>query len=164
MRTPLTQNGFLFTVKVDNFVVPLGGGKMKRRLMIPSFALLLAFSIFSCKQIPTESSAPNEFTGTWVYQRSEEGLTVMKNSAGLDSNNYGFIIFSDHRFVERKNVGWCGTPPIVYGNYAGKWKKEADNVLNINVGYWGGETSYKMEIVLLASTELKLKLVFNTND
>ena len=48
--------------------------------------------------------------------------------------------------IERKNIGWCGTPPITYGNYDGNWQ-EQESILNINTSYWGGSASYQWGVI-----------------
>ena len=51
----------------------------------------------------------------------------------LDEAFYGFIIGEDGSFTERKNTGWCGTPPITYGNFEGSWTAVSDSLLDIVV-------------------------------
>ena len=46
-------------------------------------------------------------------------------------------------------------------SYEGEWKKLSENLLEITVGYWGGTTSYKIEIVSLSSDELKIQYHYN---
>lgn len=123
--------------------------------------LVIVFALFatSCSQ-PTDSNEDNqtinEIYGTWVLVGYEDSLAILRVSDKLDENQYGFIFHSYGIFIERKNSGWCGTPPISYKNYEGAWNKKSDSLLKINVGYWGGTTSYQMEIVSLNPDELKI--------
>lgn len=120
-------------------------------------ALLFAFA---CNQQPAQPTQPRnsvQFIGTWVYEGYENDLTIMKRSVSLDSSRYGFIIHRDGKFLERKNAGWCGTPPIQYANFAGEWRAQADSVLSIDVDFWGGRESYNMRIVALTERELRFK-------
>ena len=78
----------------------------------------------------------------------------------FDSDNAGIKFNSDKTFIERANSGWCGTPPISYTNYDGTWNAINENTFEINVAYWGGTTNYKIEIVELNDTELKIKRIY----
>lgn len=98
----------------------------------------------------------NDLYGTWVRTGYEENITILRKSEQLNEHEYGFIFCPDGKFVERKNAGWCGTPPITYANFEGEWIKLSESLLDIIVGYWGGTMSYKMEIVSLSSDELKI--------
>jgi hypothetical protein len=122
-------------------------------------AIIFAIFVASCSQ-PTDSDAdnymPNNLYGTWVKAGYEENITILRKSGELDDNQYGFIIRRDGKLTERKNSGYCGTPPITYANYEGEWKKLSDSLLEIAVGYWGGTTSYRMEIVSISYDELKI--------
>lgn len=130
-----------------------------RNFSLTLIAIILAIFVTSCSQ-PTDSDAENyklnDFYGTWVRSGYEESITVLKKSRQLDENQYGLIIRRDGKLIERKNSGYCGTPPITYANYEGEWKKLQDNLLEITVGYWGGTTSYRIEIVSLSYYELKI--------
>jgi hypothetical protein len=123
--------------------------------------IVIIFALFaaSCSQ-PTDSNEDNQtlndIYGTWVMVGYEDRVAILRVSEKLDYNQYGFIFQSFGRFTERKNTGWCGTPPISYVNYEGGWNKLSDSLLKIKVGYWGGTTSYQMEIVSLSSDELKI--------
>ncbi len=98
----------------------------------------------------------NRLYQTWVQSGYQGNITIFEPSRQLDSRKSGFVIKPDGRFLERKNAGWCGTPPITYKDYQGHWIKLSDSLLEITVGYWGGTTSYQMKIVSLSSQELKI--------
>lgn len=38
------------------------------------------------------------------------------------SDKPGYQFKPDGLFVRRGNIGWCGTPPVTYGNFDGQWK------------------------------------------
>ncbi|MCP5006239.1 MAG: hypothetical protein GY941_20210 [Planctomycetes bacterium] len=106
----------------------------------------------------------NNLYGTWIsagYEcplQNTENIIVLRKSRELDDNQYGLIICRDGKLTERNNAGWCGTPPITYKNYEGEWKKLSNNLLKITVGYWGGTTSYQMEIVSLSDDEMRISI------
>lgn len=97
----------------------------------------------------------NYLIGSWIGSGYEDNLRIMTRADKLKENNYGFTFFSDGKFIERKNAGWCGTPPISYADYEGAWIQTADSLVDIKVGYWGSVTSYKIGIVSLDVTTLK---------
>lgn len=82
----------------------------------------------------------------------------MKKAAGLDSNNSGLIFYGHGELLQRGNAGWCGTPPITYKNYEGKWKAVRDSVINIKVEYWDGQMEYNMFIVMLVDSIFKYRI------
>ncbi len=123
-------------------------------------AVIIALFVCSCTQpqnLNEDEQTNNSLNRTWVRTGHEDGYTILKNSDSLDGNEYGFIIYPDGKFTERKNSGWCGTPPIAYSNFEGEWKNLSDSLLEINVGYWGGAVSYQMEIVSVSSDVLRIQ-------
>ena len=123
------------------------------------FCLLV---LSACNEQPTQSGDSGGFLGTWVLKTYEDDVTVMERSFGLDSCKYGFRILSGGDFLERKNAGWCGTPPIAYANFSGEWRSESDSLVQINVGYWGGRLSYRLQVVSLSESELKVRFIYPT--
>lgn len=126
-----------------------------------------ALFVAACGQptAPTEDTYTfSALYGTWVWAGyGEENVVILKRSSELDDSLYGLIIrphgpviLTRGELTERKSAGWCGTPPTTYADYEGEWKALSENLLEIAVGYWGGTTSYQMEIVSLSSDELKI--------
>ena len=62
------------------------------------------------------------------------------------------------KFTERKNSGWCGTPPVVYSDYDGIWS-EHDSLISVSTGFWGGTVDYQWKIVALDKDYLSLYIV-----
>ena len=73
----------------------------------------------------------------------------------MDSNKYGFVFFEDGTFIERRSVGWCGTPPLVYSNSIYKWKPAGENLINVK---WGEPDYLHIEIISINKKELKAKI------
>ncbi len=119
----------------------------------------IIFFITNCSE-PLSVIESDSLFSVWVEENTVDGITILRKTSGLDKTKYGFIIYSDGDFTERKNSGWCGTPPIVYANYEGNWEALIDNMLEIEVGYWGGTMKYQMEIVSLYENELQIKYHF----
>lgn len=127
---------------------------MKQKITFTLLLILLLVPI-ACNKNSVEPENDLPFLGTWVNESYQDSITVMQKSVEFDSGKYGFVFNSDGTFLERKNAGWCGTPPISYCNYSGKWEYETSNTIKIDVGYWGGQTSYIMQLVSVNKTELK---------
>lgn len=134
---------------------------MKKLLLI----VLVLVSI-SCEKelVDLEALGENEaIIGTWIEDGYKEDMTLFKRGDQLDSSKYGFTIEDNGSFTERKNSGWCGTPPIAYANYEGSWLALSDSLIEITVAYWGGTMNYQMRIVSLGPEELQIKYLY-TND
>ena len=86
--------------------------------------------------------------GNWIRPQYDDSTVTYVRSDGLKDNEYGFSFKRDSVFIERKNAGWCGTPPVSYDDFEGTWSIE-DSVLKITVAYWGGFLDYKWKIMSL---------------
>ncbi len=84
--------------------------------------------------------------GNWINPVAVDTLTRFERSDTLKSNDYGFSIKKEQKFIERKNAGWCGTPPISYADFNGTWTMN-DSTINITVDYWGGVASYEWKLI-----------------
>ncbi len=124
---------------------------MKIVLLISVFVVLI-----SCKNTTSPAYSGN-LNGTWVDSGYEENVRIFIKTHGLDENKYGFTFYGDGKLIERKNVGWCGTPPIAYANFEGNWDFVTSDSLAINVGYWGGKIAYKLKIVSIDESVLKIE-------
>lgn len=114
---------------------------MKKTFMMIVFLPLLFAGCGETIILPGESAL---IYGTWNETENNEGVILPEKSAGF-SECYGFTTRPDGSFTEHKNSGWCGTPPFIYGECEGTWKKSGLNRIRINVGYWGGIEEYGME-------------------
>ena len=72
--------------------------------------------------------------GIWIS--SNDGYYKRASKFLLDEAGYEFK--SDGQFINRDNIGWCGTPPITYHNYIGRWKSIDEKTLTINSRHWQG--------------------------
>ena len=125
---------------------------------------LIIILLASCETFDetTELLGENvDIVGTWAEAGYEDDITLLNRVEELDQDKYGFIIEADGKFTERKNAGWCGTPPIYYDNFEGQWVAKTDSLLEITVGFWGGTMTYKMHIVSLSSDELRVRYAYD---
>ena len=132
--------------------------------------LLIPVLMLSCEKDSLDTEALGEnasIIGTWVEEVDislpvvEDGITRLNRSEELADFGYGFTIKEDGTFIERKNAGWCGTPPISYDNFEGSWEALSDSLLDITVAYWGGTLSYQMRIVSLEEDKLGIRYLFS---
>ena len=124
----------------------------KYLLYLPIILILV-----SCTDNPVSENIPANLEGTWVYRSYENDVYTMEKSFRLEDDNYGLVLLGNRKLIERKNVGFCGTPPVVYDNYEGNWESLSDTKLLINVEYWGGTENYTLEIVSVTNSVLKFR-------
>jgi hypothetical protein len=133
--------------------------KMRRLLGIIISILLLP----ACEEDLAERGNLVEnasIIGAWVEVGNEGEVKTLERSDELDSGKYGFILQEDGSFLERKNAGWCGTPPISYANFDGTWTALSDSLLEITVGYWGGTMNYQIRVVDLDENQLEIRYLY----
>lgn len=126
---------------------------------ITTVVLILSVSILlSCDKTEdfVDPSDQNLY-GFWVNPTSdnENNVWTYEKSTELPKNNWGLNFKADKTVVERKNSGWCGTPPIAYGDFPGKWNL-TDSIISFSVGYWGGTVDRQWKIISISNKYLKI--------
>jgi len=130
----------------------------KTILAIFSFLFLCG----ACSKDDIKIDPDNPLIGVWNYSGFQDNTNIFsRNNEFIDNHCYRFN--SDGTLTERKNSGWCGTPPISYADYSGTWTLLNDTLIQINVGYWGGTTRYKLDIEAVDSNSLKTSYVPEDN-
>jgi hypothetical protein len=124
---------------------------MKFRLIVFVFTL----TSISCEKNNDLVKYPDSLIGNWINPRYSDSIVIFEKSADLKNNEYGLSFKQAGIFVERKNSGWCGTPPISYADYEGTWIKN-DSIISITVGYWGGSADYNWKVVSINNGKLKI--------
>jgi hypothetical protein len=126
-------------------------------------ALLYVLLIFTsaCRESPLIPENENQIYGVWIDESWSDNTRILKRSDEFQQDKYGFMIFSSGKFIERKNSGWCGTPPIAYENFEGEWEFEEDDILKIEVGFWGGVAEFKFRIVSISFNELQIEYIYD---
>lgn len=102
----------------------------------------------------------NSICGNWARIGFNNSSILLAKTKTLTTEGYGLSIAKDGSYTERKNAGWCGTPPISYQNYPGSWKPLNDSTLSITVGYWGGTTDYKLIVNKLNQDTIAIRFVY----
>jgi hypothetical protein len=127
-------------------------------LAIVFFSISMLMSCDTCTQPISDSTLYN----VWVnYDDDFSDPNTLRSAQNLEANHYGFIIEKDGTFIERKNAGWCGTPPIYYENFDGSWKSISENILEITVEFWGGIDTFKIEILSITESELNINYIYD---
>jgi len=126
------------------------------------FLLVVALMV-SCEKELMEADALGEnagIVGTWIERDYVDDVLNLDRADKLDPSKYGFTINDDGTFIEHKNSGWCGTPPIAYGSFDGAWEAKSDSLLEVTVGYWGGIMTYQIRIVSLDNENLSIRYLY----
>ena len=126
---------------------------MIRRISV-LFIIFILIASFSCQKKNDNTNTEWEaIVGVWVNPHYIDSIISFEKSDELIDNSYGLSILSNHKIVERKNAGSCGTPPIAYADFKGFWVKNNSKLI-INVEFWGGKTDLLWEIISVDNTQL----------
>ena len=126
-----------------------------------SILILLAIFLFTgCEKEETPYVNENDrlYIGYWEETGRTDSTTLFKRTADLADDKYAFGIFTDGTFIENKNAGFCGTPPITYAQYDGVWLETSDDTLFVNTSYWGGEMDFNLIIKSVSYSKLEVKM------
>jgi len=123
--------------------------------IVTSF-MLIGTALLAC-EVNNQELAPDQdlLIGSWINPVIVDSLISYSSSDSLLTQEYGFTFNADQTFIERKNAGWCGTPPVYHSDFEGTWIRE-DSMIYINVGYWGGTVDYEWKIVSLDEERLEI--------
>jgi len=119
-------------------------------LLIP-----ILFLVGGCSKDDIIIDPDNLLPGIWIFDKFDDSsYSFYRSNSFIENHCYKFN--SDGTLTERKNSGWCGTPPISYSDYSGTWSAKSDTEIEINVGYWGGTMTYKFNILQVDNDSLKV--------
>jgi hypothetical protein len=111
--------------------------------------------LFSCTKDKIKIDPNNLLIGTWDYAGYQDNSSIFTRSEEFN-NNHCYRFNADGTLTERNLSGWCATPPVSYSDYLGSWTVLNDTLISVNVGYWGGTMTYKLDIESVNSNTLKL--------
>lgn len=154
----------LGTTRISNYICNQmnyrASEKIKHTIMkmaIISFITLL-FILTSCeKENQTINQTPGSLIGCWINPQYNDSIVIYEKAPAL-IEGYGFNFKYNDSLIERKNAGWCGTPPITFGDFDGTYSVN-DSIITASVGYWGGTTGYTWKLLSLDNESLTLKLL-----
>lgn len=131
-----------------------------KKTCILLFSLLIL--VTGCSKDDTRIDPGNLLIGIWNYSEYQGNSSVFKRSDQfIDNHCYKFN--SDGTMIERKNSGFCATPPITYADYPGTWSMVNDTLVQISVGYWGGLARYMLDIEKVNKNFLSVAYVIEDN-
>jgi len=110
---------------------------------------IVFLSLVACQEDPGVDGFPVDdlLIGAWSHSEYSDSITTLTRMRSLPKNEYGISFLEGGDLLEWKNSGWCGTPPIAYGEFEGTWEFAGDSVLVIQTDYWGGEMILKWHIL-----------------
>jgi hypothetical protein len=124
--------------------------------MKPAFVFLFSLILLSCEEsllkglgekTSSENTIEQNLIGNWENQEYQDSLITLHPVARLSQDQYGISFYEDGTLKEIKNSGWCGTPPIAYGEFYGTWDLSPDSVLTLETTFWGGEFYLEWKIL-----------------
>ena len=129
---------------------------------------LIIILFYNCeKEDNNPEYSTTDILGTWINPEYSDSVITFERTADLVENDYGIKFNNDYSLIERKNSGWCGTPPISYADFDGSWS-ETDSTITFTVDFWGGivEETWLIQEVnseQLIVKSLKWEVVESTN-
>ena len=130
---------------------------MKAISQIITSLLLVAFVSCENQNTPKAHQKLN-ITGYWTNPVYGKNQITYKRTSLLKDNEYGLALNTDKSLMERKNSGWCGTPPISYADFDGTWNR-IDSTIYISVAYWGGTAEYEWRIKSINDKSLSITII-----
>jgi hypothetical protein len=120
---------------------------------------LCLFALIACEENTDPVIDDSDLLiGYWTNPVGIDTLLKYERAVGLKEDAYSFGFKGGHTFVERKNAGWCGTPPVTFDDYQGTWARH-DSLIDIDVPYWGGTAHYQWKIISLDNSSLTITWV-----
>lgn len=133
---------------------------MKIKILIP--VLIYLFTSCESTNIDKDQSFPlPELSGSWYYNEYSGSSIVYHKNKAFEEDKYSITFNNDYTLTEHKNIGWCGTPPVVYGDYNGTWTYN-EEFIEIYGTFWGGDLYQQWQIVELTENRLEVNIVFDT--
>lgn len=131
-------------------------------ILLTNIGLLLG----GCQAENTPTVAPSgecAICGTWTYSSYEQRAPDQYVSIYIRTNDFtnqaGLKFLANGQFKERANSGWCGTPPISYADYTGRWRPEGDS-LTVEGQYWGGPQRSRIAVVSVDPNRLIIQRIY----
>jgi hypothetical protein len=125
---------------------------MKNLKIVLLFSFIPFIAFYSFKPVNQQKT---EIECIWIFDSYENGHYVYKKAEQFDPKKQGIAFKENGELIKRQNAGWCGTPPISYSNFEGKWKWTAEDTILIEYKYWGGVANAKLKVVSLDDQTFK---------
>jgi hypothetical protein len=121
------------------------------------YVLFLSVVLLSSCESDQNLSNPltEKLIGYWVNPVSTDTLITYTKASFLINDEYGFQFVEDHYFMERRNAGWCGTPPVVYADFDGNWTIK-DSIISVTLNHTEGLIYYEWQVISVDQNNLTL--------
>ena len=134
---------------------------MKTIYLLISAGILCLFSSATLhREKPADPKISTQLIGTWIPLDSameDDGTVTYSKTKAFSKDKPGISFKAHEKLTKRQNVHWCGTPPVSYDNFKGKWKQTSDSTITIFYKYWNGEASQDWLIVHLDAQQLIIR-------
>ncbi|MEW4925310.1 hypothetical protein [Algibacter sp. 2305UL17-15] len=117
------------------------------------FSITVLFLMVNMRCEPSDDIVidnDNLLIGNWVNPEYNDTNITFERASKLPVDGYGISFMKNGDFVERSS-GWCGTPPLSFFDYNGKWQLN-DAVVLITQDHF--PNNYAWRIVSLTENEL----------
>ncbi len=131
---------------------------MKLRSIAIVLSLFAAgFCLNSCQK--SDQYQPGSgLIGVWSNPEYNDSIRRFTRLEQLVPDAYAVVFLENGQLIERKNGGWCGTPPVVYEDFKGQWRQRG-KLIDLEVPYWGGVLKETWELMELDAASLKVKVI-----
>ncbi|TBN02731.1 hypothetical protein EYD45_11440 [Hyunsoonleella flava] len=119
------------------------------------YAIVIMFCFVNMRCEPNDEGlkdSDNLLIGHWAEPEYTDQNVTFSRVNKLPAEGYGISFKTKNDFVERSS-GWCGTPPLSFSDYQGKWELMED-VITITQDHF--PNNYGWRIVSLTENELVL--------
>ena len=121
--------------------------------------ILTTFLWSACeKTIEPKVIPPDYLIGSWINPIESDSSYTFTKANELKNQEYGITFNPAPSFIERKNVSWCATHPIYYGDFNGSWSK-LGTTIDIKVPFWGSIAEYQWELVSVDQNTLTIHVL-----
>lgn len=66
--------------------------------------------------------------GYWINPVYSDSGTTFERANRFKKDSYGVAFLTKNISLERSS-GWCGTPPLIFADFQGKWQKKDSRVI-----------------------------------
>lgn len=126
---------------------------MKQRVLVIISSIFIIFLLgsFTKNQYQNQRNRP---IGIWIYKGYEKRQTRYVKRNSFFNNTPGIQFFEDGTLRKKQNEIGCGTKPITYAMFKGKWEILSDSTIRIKYGFYGGIAQEDWLIVRTKNREM----------